>query len=166
MSETNPQVAVIMGSISDWDTMKESCIILENFNIPYSKNIVSAHRTPEYMVDFAKKAHSQGIKVIIAGAGGAAHLPGMVASLTTLPVLGVPVLSKALSGIDSLHSIVQMPKGVPVGTLAIGSSGAANAGLLAVRILSLQSKELTLKLEEFSEKQKAEALSREGEMKL
>ncbi|MCC5814706.1 MAG: 5-(carboxyamino)imidazole ribonucleotide mutase [Leptospira sp.] len=166
MSENVAQVAVIMGSISDWDTMKEACIILEKFNISFTKNIVSAHRTPEYMVEFAKSARSKGYQVIIAGAGGAAHLPGMVASLTTLPVLGVPVQSKALSGVDSLHSIVQMPKGVPVGTLAIGSSGAANAGLLAARILSLQSEELAIALNDFVEAQKKEALSREGEMEL
>jgi 5-(carboxyamino)imidazole ribonucleotide mutase len=166
MSENVAQVAVIMGSISDWDTMKEACVILEKFNISYTKNIVSAHRTPEYMMEFAKSARSKGYQVIIAGAGGAAHLPGMVASLTTLPVLGVPVQSKALSGVDSLHSIVQMPKGVPVGTLAIGSSGAANAGLLAARILSLQSEKLTKALDEFVEAQKKDALSREGEMKL
>jgi 5-(carboxyamino)imidazole ribonucleotide mutase len=166
MSENIAQVAVIMGSISDWDTMKEACIILEKFHISYTKNIVSAHRTPEYMVEFAKQARSKGYQVIIAGAGGAAHLPGMVASLTTLPVLGVPVQSKTLNGVDSLHSIVQMPKGVPVGTLAIGSSGAANAGLLATRILSLQSEELTHALNEFVEAQKKDALSHEGEMKL
>lgn len=166
MSEKIPQVAVIMGSISDWETMKEACKILEMFSIPYTKNILSAHRTPESMVEFAKNARKIGIQVIIAGAGGAAHLPGMVASLTTIPVLGVPVLTQALSGVDSLYSIIQMPKGVPVGTLAIGSSGAANAGFLATRILSLQDSILAKRLEEFQEVQKQEATSREGEMNL
>ena len=140
VKKENPLVAVIMGSHSDYETMKETCVILEKFNIPYEKKIVSAHRSPEYMFDYAKLAASRGLQVIIAGAGGAAHLPGMVASLTTLPVFGVPIQSKALSGVDSLYSIVQMPGGVPVGTLAIGNAGAVNAGLLAVRILSLQNK--------------------------
>ncbi|MDZ4727271.1 MAG: 5-(carboxyamino)imidazole ribonucleotide mutase [Leptospira sp.] len=153
------KVAVIMGSHSDWDTMKEACLVLETFLIPYHKEIISAHRSPELMFDFASKAESNGYSVIIAGAGGAAHLPGMTASLTTLPVLGVPILSKSLSGIDSLLSIVQMPKGVPVGTLAIGASGAANAGLLAVRILSLSNPELSKALKAYAEKQKTEALS-------
>lgn len=130
-------IAVIMGSSSDWPTMKETCLILDEFKVPYHKEVVSAHRTPLLMVEFAKTAKEKGCKIIIAGAGGAAHLPGMVASLTTLPVLGVPIESKALHGMDSLLSIVQMPGGIPVGTLAIGASGAKNAALLALRILGL-----------------------------
>ncbi len=155
-----------MGSISDWDTMKESCKALEDFSVSYTKHIVSAHRTPDYMFEFAKSARSKGYKVIIAGAGGAAHLPGMVASLTTLPVLGVPIPSKNLNGIDSLYSIVQMPKGVPVGTLAIGSSGAWNAGLLAIRILSLEDSRLVSLLEDFFAKQAYDALSSEKDLNL
>ena len=149
-----------MGSFSDWGTMKESANILEKFKIKYEKRIVSAHRSPEFMFEYAKQARGKGIEIIIAGAGGSAHLPGMIASLTTLPVLGVPVLSKALSGIDSLYSIVQMTAGVPVGTLAIGSSGAINAGLLAIRILSLMDKDLENKLEEYREEIKQSALSK------
>jgi 5-(carboxyamino)imidazole ribonucleotide mutase len=164
MENKNTPVAVIMGSGSDWETMKEACAILDRFEIRYTKKIVSAHRTPELMVEFAKSAREKGYSLIIAGAGGAAHLPGMVASLTTLPVLGVPILSKTLSGIDSLYSIVQMPKGIPVGTLAIGSAGAANAGLLAVRILSLQNSKLQKALEEFHLSQADEALARETEL--
>lgn len=154
------KVSIVMGSISDWDTMKESANILDKFTIGYEKKIVSAHRSPEYMFEYAKNARNLGIEIIIAGAGGSAHLPGMIASLTTLPVLGVPVLSKALSGIDSLYSIVQMPAGVPVGTLAIGTAGAVNAGLLAIRILSLQNKDLVIKLEEYREELKNLALSK------
>lgn len=131
-----------MGSQSDWETMKEAADILEALNVPHEIKIVSAHRTPERMFNYAKAAKDNGLKIIIAGAGGAAHLPGMVASLTTLPVLGVPVQSKALSGQDSLLSIVQMPKGIPVGTLAIGSAGAANAGILAAQILAAFDDEL------------------------
>ncbi|WP_411824902.1 5-(carboxyamino)imidazole ribonucleotide mutase [Leptospira sp. 'Mane'] len=153
------KVAVIMGSHSDWETMKESCRLLEEFSVPYHKEIVSAHRSPDLMFEFAKNARGNGYSVIIAGAGGAAHLPGMVASLTTLPVLGVPVQSKALSGQDSLLSIVQMPKGVPVGTLAIGTSGAANAALLAIRILSISNPGLHNDLSAYAEKNKTEALS-------
>ena len=130
-------VGIIMGSQSDWPTMKHAADILETLDVPYEARIVSAHRTPERMVDYAKTARERGLKVIIAGAGGAAHLPGMVAAMTSLPVLGVPVQSKTLSGLDSLLSIVQMPGGVPVGTLAIGTAGAKNAGLLAASILSL-----------------------------
>lgn len=159
MSKVLGKVAVIMGSHSDWETMKESCLVLESFGIPYHKEIVSAHRSPDRLYEFSKHAASSGYSVIIAGAGGAAHLPGMTAALTTLPVLGVPILSKALSGKDSLLSIVQMPKGVPVGTLAIGTSGAANAALLAIRILALLNPGLTKDLEVYAEKQKNEALS-------
>lgn len=162
--EIPPQVAVIMGSHSDFETMKEACNILEKFSIPYEKKIVSAHRSPELMFEYAKSAASRGLQVIIAGAGGAAHLPGMVSSLTTLPVLGVPVLSKALSGLDSLYSIVQMPGGVPVGTLSIGTAGAVNAGLLAVRILSLGNTKLVGKLESYREEIKLAALAKEKEL--
>jgi 5-(carboxyamino)imidazole ribonucleotide mutase len=142
MPEGNPLVAIIMGSQSDWATMKHAADTLDELDIPYESRIVSAHRTPERMVEFAQGAKAEGFKVIIAGAGGAAHLPGMVAALTTLPVLGVPVKSRALSGQDSLLSIVQMPAGVPVGTLAIGESGATNAALLAAAVLALSDPEI------------------------
>ena len=128
-------VGVIMGSTSDWETMKYACDILDELNIPYEKKVVSAHRTPDYMCEYAETARERGLKVIIAGAGGAAHLPGMVAAKTNLPVIGVPVQSKALNGLDSLLSIVQMPGGVPVATVAIGKAGSTNAGLLAAQIL-------------------------------
>jgi 5-(carboxyamino)imidazole ribonucleotide mutase len=131
-----PLVGIVMGSRSDWPTMREAARILDNFGVAHEAKVVSAHRTPDRLVAYAKGAAARGIKVIIAGAGGAAHLPGMVASMTPLPVLGVPVKSSALSGLDSLLSIVQMPRGVPVGTLAIGEAGAANAGLLAASILA------------------------------
>ncbi len=146
-SSAPPLVAVIMGSQSDWATMKKAAAALDELGVPYEAKIVSAHRTPDRLVAFAKGAVGRGLKVIIAGAGGAAHLPGMVASLTTLPVLGVPVQSKALSGQDSLLSIVQMPAGIPVGTLAIGEAGATNAGLLAAQILALQDPALARRLE-------------------
>lgn len=129
-------VAVVMGSRSDWETMKEAVDVLKTFGISYHAEVVSAHRTPERLFEFSRNAHLEGYQVIIAGAGGAAHLPGMIAAMTPLPVLGVPVQSKALSGLDSLLSIVQMPRGVAVGTLAIGNAGAFNAGLLAVQILA------------------------------
>ncbi len=133
----SPLVAVIMGSKSDWETMKHAVEMLERFGVPHEKRVVSAHRTPDLMAEFAKGAAERGIQVIIAGAGGAAHLPGMVAAHTHLPVFGVPVQSKALSGLDSLLSIAQMPAGIPVGTLAIGDAGAKNAGLLAVSVVAL-----------------------------
>ena len=136
-SQQTADVAIVMGSRSDWPTMKKAAAMLDELGIAYQAQVVSAHRTPDRLVEFSKSARAQGIKVIIAGAGGAAHLPGMVASMTSLPVLGVPVKSKALNGQDSLLSIVQMPGGVPVGTLAIGDAGAKNAGLLAASILSL-----------------------------
>lgn len=142
-------VAVIMGSSSDWETMKEAVTMLEAFDIDYEASIVSAHRTPLAMVDFAKSARSKGIEIIIAGAGGAAHLPGMVASMTTLPVIGVPIESKALKGMDSLLSIVQMPGGIPVATTAIGKAGAKNAGILAARMLSLKDSALVQKLDDY-----------------
>ena len=147
------KVGVIMGSQSDWETMKNAVKILEQFSIPYELNIVSAHRTPDRLYAYAKAAKNKGIKVIIAGAGGAAHLPGMIASLTSIPVLGVPILSKALSGMDSLLSIVQMPAGVPVATLAIGDPGASNAGLMAAQILSLNDKSLDRKVKNYRTKQ-------------
>ncbi|MTB65099.1 5-(carboxyamino)imidazole ribonucleotide mutase [Streptococcus sp. zg-86] len=147
------QVSLIMGSISDWETMKKAAQVLDEFGVSYEKKVVSAHRTPDLMFDHAEKARERGIKVIIAGAGGAAHLPGMVAAKTTLPVIGVPIKSRVLSGIDSLYSIVQMPGGVPVMTMAIGDSGATNAGLSAVRILALENSELNKKLVAFAEKQ-------------
>jgi 5-(carboxyamino)imidazole ribonucleotide mutase len=144
----NPIVAVIMGSKSDWDTMKHACEILDRLEVPYEKKVVSAHRTPDLMFEFAENARVRGIKVIIAGAGGAAHLPGMVAAKTTLPVIGVPVQSKALNGMDSLLSIVQMPAGVPVATVAIGKAGATNAGLLAAQILSINDSKIQDRLEQ------------------
>lgn len=150
-----PLVGVIMGSQSDWVTMREAAGILDQFDVPHEAKIVSAHRTPEWMIQYAQSAESRGLEAIVAGAGGAAHLPGMVASLTVLPVLGVPVPSKALSGLDSLLSIVQMPGGVPVGTLAIGVAGAKNAALLAVRILANSRPELRQKLHEFHQQQTA-----------
>jgi len=142
-------VAVIMGSSSDWETMKEAVTILETFGIDYETSVVSAHRTPLMMVDFAKSARKKGIEIIIAGAGGAAHLPGMVASMTTLPVIGVPIESKALKGMDSLLSIVQMPGGIPVATTAIGKAGAKNAGILAARMLSLKDTALVAQLDDY-----------------
>ena len=137
-----------MGSQSDWPTMRLAAEALERLKVPFEAKIVSAHRTPERLFSYAKSAKARGLKVIIAGAGGAAHLPGMVASLTTLPVLGVPIESRALKGQDSLYSIVQMPAGIPVGTLAIGAAGAENAGLLAAQILALEDPELATRVEE------------------
>src|SRR5919106_5929958 len=150
-----PLVAVVMGSSSDWETMKHAVEMLERFNVPHERHVVSAHRTPVWMAEFASKAESQGLEGIIAGAGGAAHLPGMVAAHTILPVLGVPVQSAALQGLDSLLSIVQMPGGVPVGTLAIGKAGATNAGLLAVGILSTSRLDLRERLRQFRAEQTA-----------
>ncbi len=151
--KTKPLIGVIMGSKSDWETMQEAEAILNDFGVPHECEVVSAHRTPDRMFEYAKSASDRGIEVIIAGAGGAAHLPGMVASQTVLPVLGVPVKSRALNGLDSLLSIVQMPGGVPVGTLAIGASGAKNAALLAIRILANSRPELREKLVEFQSNQ-------------
>jgi len=148
-----PLVGVIMGSKSDWPTMEHAVNLLEKLGVPYETRVVSAHRTPDLLFDYAKSAESRGLKVIIAGAGGAAHLPGMVASQTNLPVLGVPVQSKTLSGLDSLLSIVQMPGGIAVGTLAIGHAGATNAGLLASQILALQHPEIKQALNEFRAQQ-------------
>lgn len=154
MAENTPLVAVVMGSSSDWETMKHACEMLDKFEVPYSKQVVSAHRTPELMAEFAHGARGKGIHVIIAGAGGAAHLPGMIAAQTTLPVIGVPVRSHALSGWDSLLSIVQMPGGIPVATTAVGNSGATNAGLLAVQILSTTDERLAKALQDYRDELK------------
>jgi 5-(carboxyamino)imidazole ribonucleotide mutase len=148
MTSSTPLIGIIMGSKSDLDTMQPSAEILKELEIPYEMKVVSAHRTPDLMYEYAQSARERGLKVIIAGAGGAAHLPGMVASLTTLPVVGVPVQSKAMSGIDSLYSIVQMPAGVPVATMAIGNG--KNAGLMAARILSIEFDEIAEKLANFA----------------
>jgi 5-(carboxyamino)imidazole ribonucleotide mutase len=153
MAKSSVPVAIIMGSTSDWETMQYAASMLDIIGVKYDKQVVSAHRTPERLYDFAKTAAKKGFKVIIAGAGGAAHLPGMTASMTTLPVLGVPVETKSLQGLDSLLSIAQMPAGVPVGTLAIGKAGATNAGLLAASILALEDKKLAKKLDDWRKKQ-------------
>ncbi len=155
----NPLVGVIMGSKSDWDTLRLAAEILAQFGVAHECQVVSAHRTPERMHEYARTAAGRGLEVIIAGAGGAAHLPGMVAAQTLLPVLGVPVQSKALSGLDSLLSIVQMPAGVPVGTLAIGESGAKNAALLSIRMLAVNRPELQAKLEAYRADQAAQAIA-------
>lgn len=154
-----PSIAIVMGSTSDWNVMLNAAKILQDFGIDYEAKVVSAHRTPDLLFEFATTAKDKGIKVIIAGAGGAAHLPGMIASKTIVPVLGVPVPSKYLSGQDSLYSIVQMPKGIPVGTLAIGEAGAANAALLALQILAQFDDALAQKLAAFRAKQTAEVLA-------
>ncbi|MDH2927100.1 5-(carboxyamino)imidazole ribonucleotide mutase [Lonepinella koalarum] len=153
MSNQHPQIAIVMGSQSDWATMQEASQILDQLQLPYHVEVVSAHRTPDKLFSFAETAEQKGYKVIIAGAGGAAHLPGMLAAKTLIPVLGVPVKSSMLSGVDSLYSIVQMPKGIPVGTLAIGPAGAANAGLLAAQILAAWDTELSIRLKAFRDKQ-------------
>jgi len=149
----NEKVAVVMGSTSDWEQMKHTCDVLDELGVSYIKEVVSAHRMPDEMFTFAKEARGKDIKVIIAGAGGAAHLPGMLASQTTLPVIGVPMKSSSLNGLDSLLSIVQMPGGVPVATMAIGKSGAKNAGLMAGRILAAEDEQLTGVLEEYQKAQ-------------
>lgn len=153
-----------MGSSSDWETMKHACDILEELNVPYEKQVVSAHRTPDLMFEYAEQARGRGIQVIIAGAGGAAHLPGMVAAKTTLPVIGVPVQSRALNGLDSLLSIVQMPGGVPVATVAIGKAGATNAGLLAAQILGATDVALAEKLDARREATKQQVLESTGDL--
>lgn len=160
--KTLPQVGVIMGSQSDWETMQEACKVLEEFQIPFEAKVVSAHRTPHFMVEYASTARARGLKVIVAGAGGAAHLPGMVAACTPLPVLGVPVQSRNLQGLDSLLSIVQMPGGIPVATLAIGVAGAKNAGLLAARILALGDESLTERMVQFMEQQTQSVLDNQN----
>ena len=152
-TKSGPQVGIIMGSVSDWKTLAAAATILDEFGVRYEKNVVSAHRTPHRLVKYAEGAKARGLQVIIAGAGGAAHLPGVTAAFTTLPVLGVPVESKALQGLDSLLSIVQMPPGVPVGTLAIGEPGAKNAALLAISILALQDEKVRRAWEAFRAKQ-------------
>jgi len=151
----HPKVGIIMGSLSDWPTMKHAADVLTELQVPHEAKVVSAHRTPDRLYEYAKGARDRGLKVIIAGAGGAAHLPGMTASMTTLPVLGVPITTKALSGQDSLLSIVQMPAGIPVGTLAIGNPGATNAGLLAAQILALEDEALAQRLTALRAKQTA-----------
>ena len=153
MADEAPLIAIIMGSQSDWETMRHAADMLEVLGVPHETRIISAHRTPDRLYDFAKEAAARGLKAIIAGAGGAAHLPGMTASMTRLPVLGVPVESKALSGMDSLLSIVQMPAGIPVGTLAIGRAGAVNAGLLAAAILATTDEQLAGRLEAWRQRQ-------------
>ena len=159
MADNKPLVAIVMGSDSDWPTMKAAAQMLADFGVAYEARVVSAHRTPDLMFEFAEQAADNGCKAIIAGAGGAAHLPGMIAAKTTLPVLGVPVPSKHLQGQDSLLSIVQMPKGIPVATFAIGEAGAANAGLFAVALLATQDAALADKLEKFREAQTGKVLT-------
>jgi 5-(carboxyamino)imidazole ribonucleotide mutase len=157
-SEVQPWVGVIMGSKSDWDTLRHADDMLTRFDIPHECRVVSAHRTPVWLAEYAQSAEERGLEVIIAGAGGAAHLPGMIAAQTILPVLGVPVQSQALSGLDSLLSIVQMPGGIPVGTLAIGKAGATNAALLAIAILANQRTDLRRQLKQFREEQTSDVL--------
>jgi 5-(carboxyamino)imidazole ribonucleotide mutase len=160
VSQSNsPKVAIIMGSTSDWETMRHAAEILEKFQIPHEVEVVSAHRTPDKLFEFAANAEARGIEVIIAGAGGAAHLPGMAAAKTTLPVLGVPVKSKALNGIDSLLSIAQMPSGIPVGTLAIGVPGATNSALLAASILANKYPEIGIRLKAYRQAQTDKVLA-------
>jgi 5-(carboxyamino)imidazole ribonucleotide mutase len=153
LKEFEMKVGIIMGSKSDWPTMKLAADMLDQFGVPYETKVVSAHRTPQLLADYASSAKERGIKVIIAGAGGAAHLPGMAAAFTSIPVLGVPVQSRALKGMDSLLSIVQMPKGIAVGTLAIGEAGAANAGILAAQILGTHDESIMAKVEAFRNEQ-------------
>ncbi|MEL6544999.1 MAG: 5-(carboxyamino)imidazole ribonucleotide mutase [Myxococcota bacterium] len=161
MAEEKPWVGVIMGSTSDWEVMQGACEALEDMGVPYEKKVVSAHRTPDRMFEYAESAAQRGLKVIIAGAGGAAHLPGMVAAKTVVPVLGVPVPITSLNGMDSLLSIVQMPKGVPVGTLALGKSGAINAGLLAAAIVGNEVPAVRERLEAFRAKRRDDVLGQE-----
>jgi 5-(carboxyamino)imidazole ribonucleotide mutase len=163
---TQPVVGIIMGSSSDWPTMQNAAQVLEDFGVPYEKKVVSAHRTPELLYDYARTAEGRGLRCIIAGAGGAAHLPGMTASMTLLPVLGVPVSSRALSGVDSLYSIVQMPGGVPVATFAIGNAGAINAGLFAVSMLASGDPALGEKLRSFRERQTAKVLESQKDLEV
>ena len=159
LSEKQVLVGVVMGSDSDWPTMQAAAIILKEFGVAFEARVVSAHRTPDLLFDYAAAALGRGLKAIIAGAGGAAHLPGMLAAKTTVPILGVPVQSKALSGVDSLHSIVQMPKGIPVATFAIGEAGAANAALFAVAMLANENPALSQKLQAFRQAQTAKVLA-------
>ena len=159
MSDKQISVGIVMGSDSDWQTMQAAAVILKDFGVAFEARVVSAHRTPDLLFEYAETAAPRGIKAIIAGAGGAAHLPGMLAAKTTVPVLGVPVQSKALSGVDSLHSIVQMPKGIPVATFAIGEAGAANAALFAVAMLANEDAELNARLQTFRQVQAAKVLA-------
>ncbi len=159
LGPTKARVGVIMGSQSDWETMSEACRVLDEFGVPYEARVVSAHRTPHWMVRYSNAAAERGLQILIAGAGGAAHLPGMIASCTPLPVLGVPVASRHLQGLDSLLSIVQMPGGVPVGTMAIGASGAKNAGLMSVRILALNDAGLSEKMTQFIDNQTQQVMN-------
>jgi len=159
-----PKVGVIMGSTSDWETMKHACDMLDELDIPYEKQVVSAHRTPDRMFQYAEEAESKGLQVIIAGAGGAAHLPGMVASKTLVPVIGVPVQSRALNGMDSLLSIVQMPGGVPVATMAIGKAGATNAGLYAAQLLGTTDEALRERLRARRETMKQQSVESSGDI--
>ena len=159
MSDQQPVIGIVMGSNSDWPTMQAAAKVLKDFGVPFEARVVSAHRTPDLMFEYAEQARERGLRAIIAGAGGAAHLPGMIAAKTTVPVLGVPVQSKALSGKDSLLSIVQMPKGIPVGTFAIGEAGAANAGLFAVALLASTDAALADKLDAFRADQTASVLA-------
>ncbi len=162
---TSPRIGVVMGSSSDWETLKAAAEILTDFGIPFEAQVVSAHRMPDEMFAYAESAQGRGLAAIIAGAGGAAHLPGMLAAKTLVPVLGVPVASKHLQGVDSLHSIVQMPKGIPVATFAIGAAGAANAALFAVAMLANHDEALRAKLQAFREKQTAAAKAMTAELK-
>lgn len=155
----SPLVGIVMGSDSDWPTMQAAAVMLKEFGVPFEARVVSAHRTPDLLFEYAETAGSRGLQAIIAGAGGAAHLPGMLAAKTTIPVLGVPVQSKALSGVDSLHSIVQMPKGIPVATFAIGEAGAANAALFAVAMLANQDVAMNERLQQFRKNQSAKVLA-------
>ena len=159
MSHHQPLIGVVMGSDSDWPTMQAAAVILKEFGVPFEARVVSAHRTPDLLFDYAAMAGERGLKAIIAGAGGAAHLPGMLAAKTTVPVLGVPVQSKALSGVDSLHSIVQMPKGIPVATFAIGEAGASNAALFAVAMLANDDDALNARLQAFRQAQTEKVLA-------
>jgi 5-(carboxyamino)imidazole ribonucleotide mutase len=159
MSENQILVGVVMGSDSDWPTMQAAAVVLKEFGVAFEARVVSAHRTPDLLFEYAEAALGRGLKAIIAGAGGAAHLPGMLAAKTTVPVLGVPVQSKALSGVDSLHSIVQMPKGIPVATFAIGEAGAANAALFAVAMLANENPALSQKLQAFRKTQAEKVLA-------
>jgi 5-(carboxyamino)imidazole ribonucleotide mutase len=158
------EIGIVMGSTSDWETMKHACDVLDELGVEYEKKVVSAHRTPDLMFRYAEEARERGLKVIVAGAGGAAHLPGMLAAKTTLPVIGVPVQSRALNGLDSLLSIVQMPGGVPVATVAIGRSGAKNAGLLAAQILGATNAEIANKLEEYRKETEEKVLESSDEL--
>ena len=159
MTQEKVLIGVVMGSDSDWPTMQAAALLLKEFSVPFEAKVVSAHRTPDLLFEYAETAAARGLQAIIAGAGGAAHLPGMLAAKTTIPVLGVPVQSRALSGVDSLHSIVQMPKGIPVATFAIGEAGAANAALFAVAMLANQDPTLNAKLQAFRQAQTDKVLS-------